>query len=286
MPFPRATPFLLVLFMHAAHTRADTVHIAGSRVLAPVVVEAAKILHEERGIDVSLNTDGGTAGGIAAVLERQAQVAMCIRPATGEERAQNPGFTFTEISIGKCAVALTVSPDVWERGLHEITRAQMREIYESHATTWKKFGGPDTKIAFFNRDEGRGVWETFAEWLYGSTGSAPGVNLEIVTNDHDALDAVTTHAGAFTQLPSLLVDGKAAFTLAIKTEEGAVIDPTLKNVVLRRYPMVFPLLLVVEDRPTREIKVFVDFMLSPRGQEILRKHGYIPEADLLKEKSE
>ena len=41
-----------------------------------------------------------------------------------------------------------------------------------------------------------------------------------------------------------------------------------------------PLYLLTNGEPTGEVKQIIDFMLSPRGAEILRKHGYLPMADL------
>jgi len=37
---------------------------------------------------------------------------------------------------------------------------------------------------------------------------------------------------------------------------------------------------LTKGEPTGDVKVFVDFMLGDRGQELVKKHGYLPLKDL------
>jgi phosphate transport system substrate-binding protein len=41
-----------------------------------------------------------------------------------------------------------------------------------------------------------------------------------------------------------------------------------------------PLFLITDGKPSGEAATFIDFVLSPSGQEIVRKHGYLRLADL------
>jgi phosphate transport system substrate-binding protein len=277
-----STAICVVAFVFNA--RAGSLKISGSRVFAPAVVDAAKILREENGIEITLATDGGTSGGVAALAQHEVEIAVCIRPVSADERAQVPDFTFNEIHVGEFAVALAVSPDVWRGGIRVLSRSQVRDIYESRVTNWKNLGGPDAKIAFYNRDEGHGAWEMFAGWVYDELRKAPGSNLDTVANDEEALEALATKPGAISQVALLLADGKSSFPLSLKNDDGKRIAPSLENIALKKYPMTSPLLLVVSNRPTGDAKLFVDFMLGPRGQEILKKYGLVPIADLEKAK--
>lgn len=56
--------------------------------------------------------------------------------------------------------------------------------------------------------------------------------------------------------------------------------PTNENIASHKYPMSRPLFLLTNGEPTGEAKTFVEFLLSPRGQELVRKHGYLALADL------
>ncbi len=251
--------------------------------LAPPAAEAAKILQAETGLEIEVNTTGGSEAGVAALAAKQVQIVLCGRRVSGEERAAAPSFTFNEIVLGEYPIALAVSPDVWRGGVRALTRAQMRDIYEGRVTDWSKLGGPKAKIAFFNRDEGRSVWEIFAQWLYGGVNKAPGTNFDTLATDAEVRETLSRQPGALSQISALLADGVSLFPLALRDEQGKSVEPTFKNLSAHRYPMSQQLFLVVNDRPTGAVKVYVDFMLGPRGQKILKKHGFAPVAELEKE---
>lgn len=275
--------FALCLPALALPARAS-LKVAGSRVLGPVAINAAKVLLEEKGLEIVVSADVGTDGGVAALAEHQVQVALCSRYPTGEERALAPDVVFNEIPIGRQAIALVVSRDVWQGGVHAISRAQMRDLYEGRVTNWKQLGGPDLKIHFFNREERRGAWEVFAKWLYGETRKAVGVSFDVVNTDEEAKEAVGSGAGAISQLALPLADRKSVFALSIRDDDGKIIEPTLAAIAEKKYPMTSPLLLIVDNLPTGAVKVFVDFLIGPQGREIMRKQGYIPIADIEKAK--
>jgi phosphate transport system substrate-binding protein len=72
------------------------------------------------------------------------------------------------------------------------------------------------------------------------------------------------------------------FALSIKGESGEILEPTNENIATHKYPMSRPLFLITNGPPAGDVKTLVDFMLSDRGQELVRKHGYLRLADLKK----
>jgi phosphate transport system substrate-binding protein len=76
------------------------------------------------------------------------------------------------------------------------------------------------------------------------------------------------------QLSSSWADNQKVFALRLKVG-GEVIEPTPANIAAHKYPMSRPLFLLSNGAPTGDAKVFVDFVLSPRGQALVRKHGYL-----------
>jgi phosphate transport system substrate-binding protein len=175
---------------------------------------------------------------------------------------------------------MIVSRDVWEGGVRALTKAQLKDIYEGRIKNWKEVGGPDRRIVFFNKEPGRGTWEVFAHWLYGDAKKAPQVNFPEVGGNEETRNKVATTRGALSQLSSSWADGRQMFALAIKGDDGATVEPTTENIAIKRYAMSRPLFLLTNGEPTGDAKTFVDFILSPRGQELVKKHGYLPLADL------
>ena len=256
---------------------AETLKINGSTTVNLPVAEAAEILRAEKQMEIQVDTQGGSSGGISMLAEGQVQLGMSSKPISEEDRKKYPQCQFQQIHVGEDAVALIVSRDVWECGVHSLTKAQTKEIYEGKITNWKDVGASKSlRIAFFNKEPGRGTWEVFAHWLYGNPKAAPQVSYPEVGGNEETRNKVASTRGALSQLSSSWVDGKKIFALALKGDDGAPVDPVAANIANRKYPMSRPLYLLANGAPTGSAKVLVDFMLSERGQSLVEKHGYLP----------
>lgn len=254
---------------------AKPLRVNGSTTVNPVVAEAAEILRAERGMTIHVDTQGGSSGGIAALGDDRAEVAMISRPLEDDDRTRYPKIRFQPTRIGSDAVALVVSRDVWEGGVRSLSKAQVQGIYEGRIKSWREVGGPDRRVVFFNKEPGRGTWEVFAHWAYGDPKKAPLVNLPEVGANEEAFNKVASTLGAISQLSSSWADGKRVFALGIKGEDGKIVQPTLAAVRDGSYPLSRPLQVVTAGAPRGESKVLIDFLLSSRGQALVEKHGYL-----------
>ena len=258
----------------ASAVHAEVLKINGSTTVNLPAAEAAEVLRADKGMQIQVDTQGGSSGGISMLGDGLVQIGMTSKHIGDEDRAKFPKVQFKEIHIGEDAVALIVSRDVWEGGVRALTQAQIRDIYEGKTTNWKQIGGPDQRLAFFNKEPGRGTWEVFAHWVYGSPKKAPQVSFPEVGGNEETRTKVASTRGAMSQLSSSWADNQKVFALGIKVGD-AVIEPTPANIATHKYPMSRPLFLLTNGEPTGAAKVFVDFVLSPAGQELVRKHGYL-----------
>ncbi len=271
------TSFLVCLSGLAS---AEPLKINGSTTVNLPVAEAAEILRAEGKMDIQIDTQGGSAGGISMLAEGLVQIGMASKHVSDEDRTKFPKCNFKEIHVGEDAVALIVSADVWEGGVKSITKEQIKGIYEGQIKNWKEIGGPDKRIAFFNKEPGRGTWEVFVHWLYGSPKQAPQVSFPEVGGNEETRNKVASTKGALSQLSSSWADGKTVFALSIKSESGEDIAPTNENIATKKYPLSRPLFLLTNGEPVEDAKTLVDFVLSERGQELIKKHGYLKLSEL------
>jgi phosphate transport system substrate-binding protein len=260
--------------------QAEILKINGSTTVNLPAAEASEILRAEKKMDIQIDTQGGSAGGISMLGEGLVQIGMISKHVSDDERAKFPRVTFKEIQVGEDAVALIVSKDVWDGGVKSITKQQAADIYEGKIKNWKDLGGPDKRIAFFNKEPGRGTWEVFVHWVYGSPKKAPQVSFPEVGGNEETRNKVASTKGALSQLSSSWADGKTVFALSIKTDDGKEISPANENIANRTYPLSRPLFLLTNGEPTGDAKTFVDFMLTERGQELVKKHGYMKLSEL------
>ncbi|MDX1501325.1 MAG: phosphate ABC transporter substrate-binding protein [Thermoanaerobaculia bacterium] len=266
----------LALAAAVAAPAAARIRVVGSTTVSPVVAAAARILREERGLQIVVDTLGGSSGGIAALGDGRAEVAMSSRPVLPSDRERYPGVRFREVEIGRDAVALAVSRDVWEGGVRAISRDQARAVYEGRVANWRELGGPDRRIVFFNKEPGRGTWEVFAHWLYGDSDLAPLVSLPEVGSNEEARNKTRSTPGSITQLSVAWVDGRAIAALAIVGDNGQLVRPSGPSLASGAYPLARSLLLVTDGEPAAETARLIDFLVGVRGQRLVAAHGYLP----------
>ena len=275
----RIVKSLLTLALSLAATGSGftgTLKINGSTTVNLPVAEAAEILRAEKKMDIQVDTQGGSSGGISMLAEDQVQIGMSSKPVSDDDRKKYPQCDFREIHIGEDAVALIVARDVWDGGVRTLTKAQAKDIYESKITNWKDAGGKPQRIVFFNKEPGRGTWEVFVHWIYGGPKAAPQVSFPEVGGNEETRTKVGSTRGAMSQLSSSWADGKKVFALALVGDDGMAVEPTEANIATHQYPMSRPLFILTNGEPKDDAKRLVDFMLSERGQELVKKHGYLP----------
>lgn len=248
------------------------VRISASLSARPLLVAIARQLRDEKGLKVTISANQTSADDLEDLAGGKADIAFLTRPLTGEERAKHPDLDLVAVPVGMQVPALGVSNDVWDAGVHAINQKTMQAIYEQKMTNWKDAGGPDKKIDLFSFEEGGGIWEAFAEWLYGDNRKAPIPKVDKVANSQDARDALEFGSGSIVPIGAGLVDGSRCHALGIDLG-GKIVQPTPAQVASGSYPMAEPLLAVLVGRPTNANRVVTEFMTSPEGQKLIRNYG-------------
>lgn len=270
---------VITLLIAGAAEASAPLRVNGSTTVNAVAAEAAEALRAQKKIEVTVDTQGGSSGGISGVGDGSIDVGMTSKSVTDDDRRKYPKVNFVSTEIGRDAVALVVSADVWNGGVRALTREQVAAIYEGRIRNWKEVGGPDRRIVFFNKEPGRGTWEVFAHWVYGDAKKAPTVSHPEVGANEETRTKVASTRGAISQLSASWATGKV-YALSIKLPDGAIAAPVANDIVSGRYPMARPLFFVTNGAPSGRAKQFIDYVLSPAGQALVRKHGYLRIANL------
>ncbi len=257
--------------------QAQTITIHGTPLTAQVMKLAEPILKEEYGLEIRVGTEGGSSGGFLAVGSGTAQLGMTTKFLDSSDRAQFPACAFDEVQIGWQLLGIGVARNVWEGGVHSISRDQMVKVYEGDIRNWKELGGPDSLIKFYNPKRGRGTWELFATWLYKDQRLAPlGEKFETVVRYEDARDSVEFNVSSISVMPPQMADGNSIHILGLKEENGTIIGPTQATLASKKYPLAKPLMILSGRRFAGDSKRLVDFLVSPRGQALVKSVGFMP----------
>ena len=248
-------------------TRASSgsLKINGSTTVNPIAAETAEVLRERNGLVILVDTQGGSSGGVTLLGEGRVDIGMSSKPLGVSDRSRYPDIDFVQHRIGADAVALVVSADVWRDGVRSLSRSEVRGIYEGRITNWKDVGGPDRRIALFNKEPGRGTWEVFASWLYGSVQATPAVSFPEVGGNEETRNKVASTRGALSQLSYSWADRETVYPLGLE-QGGKVVEPNLATISSGEYVMSRPLFLLTDGPPQGNAKLFIDYVLSPKGR--------------------
>jgi phosphate transport system substrate-binding protein len=58
--------------------------------------------------------------------------------------------------------------------------------------------------------------------------------------------------------------------------DGKAYEPTLENVVAGKYSLARPLQMYTLGQPAGHLKDYLDWIMSPAGQAVVQKAGYVP----------
>ena len=239
-----------------------TIKIAGGTAHIPVMKEAAKrIMTNNKDIVVTV-AGGGSGVGIKQVGEGLVDIGNSGRKAKPEE-VEKYGLKMFKWAVD--GVGVVVNP---ANPIKSLTKDQLKLIYAGEIDNWSKIGGIDHAITIYTRDEASGTRAVFWEKALNKgeiTTSAlfvpsNGAMKTAVANDPHAIGYVSV--------------GHMDETVAPVALDG--VTPTLDTVKSGQYPIARGLYSNTKGEPTGLTKLFIDYLLTPEGQQIAVDNGFIP----------
>ncbi|HEX2047218.1 MAG TPA: phosphate ABC transporter substrate-binding protein [Acidimicrobiales bacterium] len=255
-----------------------TLRVSGSTTVNPVAADAAEVLRKQ-GLTITVDAQGGSAGGISQLAQGQVEIAMSSKPIGDEDRAAFPSAEFVTTQIGSDAVGIIVRREVYDGGVRNLTRDQLKALFEGRVRNWRELGGPDVEVFVYDKEPGRGTREVIDKYLYDSAKAPPppqSNNFAVVGGNEEGRAKVLSTPGGVTPLSTSFVNGYPK--LAAVAVDG--VEPTPAHVVDQSYAMFRPLYLVTDGPPTGPAKTFVDYVVGDEGQRLVAKHGYLTLAEL------
>jgi len=287
-----ALALVAVLFVAAAGcsnqgTTADdefsgSFNIIGSNTVTPLTsvwAENFMKMHTEVNIAVS---GPGSGAGIAALINGTTDICQASRTIKQQEvdQAKANGVEPYEIQVASDALSVVVNP---ANPVSELTITQLSAIYINQITNWKEVGGNDAPIVALSRDTNSGTHVFFKEHVVQMAGlpSADesleyGPKVLLLPSTEEGVSEVARNPNAIFY-PGLGYVTEEVKPLAIKqTADSEGVLPSVATALDGTYPIARPLLYYTNGEPTGTIKSFIDYCLSPEGQERVTEVGYVP----------
>lgn len=253
----------------ASDTQKEDTQKAGGKVVAvgsttvAVPMESLAEKYKEVQPEVVVEVQGvGSSAGVKAAHDGTADIGMVSRELKAEE--ENENFEVTTIAYD--GIAVVVNPT---NGVTDLTKDQIKDIFEGTVTNWSEVGGADQPIIVVSREDGSGTRGAFEEIL----------KLE---KEIDGKKVSSMSQGA------LIAEGNGTMKATIASKEGAVgfvslgfidetvkaisvdgVEPTVESVKDGSFSISRPLLILTSKEAPEVTKEFVDFILGDEGQEIV-----------------
>ena len=262
----------LLIALSLLSISASAQRIKGSDTVLPVAQQTAeRFMNQHPDTRVTV-TGGGTGVGISALLDNTTDIAMASRPIKFSEKMKikSAGEDVAEIVVAYDALAVVAHPS---NPVKQLTRQQLEDIFRGKITNWKQVGGDDRKIVVYSRETSSGTYEFFKESVLknknymSSSLSMPATGAII--------QSVSQTRGAIGYVGLAYVSPRIK-TLAVSYDDKHFAAPTLENAINKTYPIVRPLYYYYNKKSAGLVDPLLQFVLSPAGQEIIKKSGYIP----------
>ncbi len=240
--------------------------------LVQALVEAFAAVNDKAEFSV---TGGGSGTGIAALINRQTDIAMSSRPMKPEEiqQAKEKGVEPVPIVFAFDGLAVIVNE---KNPVNELTIEQVGKIFSGEITNWKQVGGPDLNISLYGRQSTSGTYVFFRETVVKADYSPA---MQMMPGTSQIVEGVRQDASGIGYAAIGYVKNAAGIrTVNLAAKEG---DPYISpldddKVFGGEYPLTRPLFQYLNGKPQGAIKQLMQFQLSKEGQDIVVKQGFLP----------
>ncbi len=265
--FKTLVVFALLFFVSQGAALAAGVVIKGSTTLLPIAQKAAEDymkLHPDVSISVS---GGGSGNGIKAIIDGTTDIAEASRFIKDKEvkLATAKGILPVPHRVALDCVVPVIHP---ANLLNDISLDGLKDIYTGKIANWKGFGGPDKRIVVVSRDTSSGTYEVWHKKVLNKERVTPKALLQASNGAVAQAVSRNKYAIGYVGIGYLNKDLKAVKVNGIEATPTTALNGT--------FPVSRALFMFTNGWPKGEVMSFINFIVSPAGQKIVREEGFVP----------
>ncbi|MEI7980108.1 MAG: phosphate ABC transporter substrate-binding protein [Bacteroidota bacterium] len=238
-------------------------------ILAQKWAEVYMKSHPETVVQV---TGGGSGTGISALINGSTDICNSSRSMKQTEMDKlkdRYASLGVEIPCAKDGITIFLNES---SPVKELTLKQLSNIFSGKTRNWKEIGGPDADIKLYGRENSSGTYVFFKD--------------NVVKADYAA--SCQTLPGTAAVVNAVSKDkfgigyGGAAYAAGVKhcavkkDDKSTAYVANAETIKAGQYPITRYLYMYLRNRPTGEIKAYIDWILSSEGQKLVTEIGYFP----------
>jgi phosphate transport system substrate-binding protein len=262
----------------------DVIKIAGSSTIRPVVTAASVPFGKANSVTFEIE-GGGSSHGVKSVAIGEVDIGDASRHLKDKEKRQWPDLV--PHLIGNDGVAIILNKAL---GITAITKKQVQDIYTGKVRNWKEIGGPDEPIYLVSKEHGRSTLELFLKYS-GLEVEERGIHMvhrvkgekefssvkaRIIGSNQGAIIQAARKRGsiAYVSVGDALFFAEKTKKIILPSLDG--IEATKENISNGTFPITRVLNVVTNGPPNGTVKKFIDYLLSPEGQNFVVAGNFLP----------
>jgi len=256
--------------------------IIGSNTVTPLSsVWAENFMKANPKVGIAVSGPGSGVG-IAALIDSTTDICQSSRLITQSEidQAKAKGVNPYEIKVATDALSVVVN---LANPVSELTIAQLSAIYTNKITNWKEIGGNDAPIVVISRDTNSGTHVFFKEHVVQMAGLPTadktleyGNKVLMLPSTEEGVSQAASNPNAIFYAGLGYVNDTVKTIAVKKTANDPAVKPSVTTALDGTYPISRPLLYYTNAAPTGIIKAYIDYCLSPEGQQVVLEAGFVP----------
>lgn len=264
---------IVTLTLGAVDAQKVVCKIKGSDTCLPLSKkEAENYMKKNAGSSITV-TGGGSGVGFSAIMSGTTDIAQASRAMKMDEKLkmQEAGKAFKEVVIAYDALAVIVHPS---NKISQLTREQLEGIFTGKITNWKDVGGADQKVIVYSRETSSGTYEFFREHVLNKKNFGASALLMAATGA--IVQSVSQTPGAIGYVGLAYIE-KNVKPVKVSYDKGKTyVLPSVETAKDKTYPVTRPLYYYYLASAEKQVKPFIDYVLSSEGQNTVLTEGYVP----------
>ena len=224
-------------------------------------------------------TGGGSGTGIAALISGTCDLAASSRKITEREiqLAKQQGREPQEWTVALDGLAVVVHPS---NPVKQLTLQQLADLFTGRVKNWQAVGGMKASVVLLSREVNSGTHVYFKEHVLrsGPNGQAQefAPDALLLPSSQAIADEVGSNPAAIGYYGMGYLNPKNAVVAVARTAQQPYVVPSEDVVRSGAYPISRPLMLYSRGAPDGVSKAFVEYVMSPEGQGVVRRIEFVP----------
>lgn len=259
---------LVTTFAAALSLQAQTtLRIRGSDTLGAKLVPQLAEAFKKQGGKVSFDIAAeGSSTAFTNLASGTAVIGMSSRKVKADERTlcRSKGVSLTEYEVAWDMISVVVNKN---NPVSDLSKKQLLQIFAGDIKDWSEVGGTPGPISVYTRNTSSGTYKDFIG--LAMKGREYGKNSQKMAGNEQIAAEVGSNPNGIGYVGYAYSGAKGLKVVSIA---GSLPNPA----TVKSYPLSRPTFLYTSGEPAGTTKEFIDFCLSPAGDAIVSKAGFVP----------